>query len=521
MKKTVIKRVKARKKFKKGIDLVADVVKLTLGAKGRNVMCIRPQMLPVITKDGVSIAKEIESEDPIVNAGASAVKQVAGKTNEGAADGTTTSTVLAQALVNEAYKLLEDSVNTISLKRGIDKACEIAVKLLAERAVKSKSISTIRNIANISANGDKEVTDLIVEAIKKVGTNGLLKVEDSANISSYVEVQEGYEFDSPYSSYLYITDANKLTAEFEDMRVLLYEGHIDDFSKLTNVIQQCTIEDKFLGLLIVANSMDNKLEANIQDFKLQGFKIMYVTSPAFNVRRSEILQDIAALIGTTVFKEGLENIELSELGHVEKVISDENKTTLIGGSADKTLLKERIEVVEQQISAVKAKKEKEFYKERLSKLSNKLAVIRVGANSEVERREKSDRVDDAVGAVKACIEKGYLPGEGTAYIQVSKEIKDKVTTVNPDEDKGVDVLISALSYPFNQILENAGIEFEGELEEGEGICLNSGNKIDLKKEGIIDPAKVSILALQNAVSIVGTFLTTDAIVYNNEGIFKQ
>ena len=540
MKNKVLLKEDARKKIKEGVDLVANPVKITLGAGGKNVVCVRDNMMPVITKDGVSIAQEVQSDDPIVNAGALAVKQVAKQTNDLAGDGTTTSTVLAQAIINEAEKELKNTnkyfglykvkgANPISLKRGIDKASEEVIKNLKQLSQKSSNIYTLKNIAKISANGDKEISDLVVEAINKVTKDGVIKVEEVESIKSEIETTNGYEFDSPISSYMFITNEEKITAEFDDMNVLLYEGYIEDFNQLDETIKAVFDHEKnkFTSLLIIADQISTPVERQIIKFKTEGAKIMYVKSPSFGARRTEVMQDIASVIGARVYKQDeLSEVTAEGIGRVRKVISDVNKTTLIGGQGN---TQERIEVVKKQTKTIQGgKKEKDFVKERLGKLTGGIAIIKVGGYSAVERREKTDRVEDALCAVKACLEEGFVAGGGATYLQIAEKLKTTdVSFKNKDEEKGFNVVVRALSAPFKQIMLNAGIESQ-EIENiirtasyGQGFNLITEQVEDLLKAGVIDPTKVSRLALLNATNISGMFLSVEAIVYNNTPIFGQ
>lgn len=531
----------ARQKIKEGVDLIANPVKVTLGAKGLNVMCVRDLLLPIITKDGVSVAKEVAGNDPIVNAGASLVKQVASQTNELAGDGTTSSTVLAQAIVNEADKVLNEGANAISLKRGLDLALDFSVKHLKKLAINSNSAKTLKNIAKISTNGDKEISDLVTKAITKVGKNGTIKVEETEEFTSNVITSKGYEIDTPYVHTGFINSPQTFEAIFEDMNVLIYSGKIKEPSQLNKAIQLCSkeLEDgksEFTGLLVICNNIEPIAQKEILENKHRGFKIMNITSPSFNNKRLETLKDIAALIGARVYVEdlgeSLNDITLEGLGKIDKVVSDANKTVLIGGKGETEEIDKRIKVVTEQVKTITGgPKETQFVKERLSKLKNGVAVINVGGYSAVEKREKTDRVEDALCAVRACLEEGYVAGGGVTYLNVAQALRSaKLNTKNQDEEKGVEVLIKALYAPFTQILTNAGTEESlirdiiisiEESPYGHGINLETEKFTDLIKEGIIDPAKVSRIALQNAVSISSTFLTMGAITYNSESIFNN
>lgn len=526
----------AKQKLKEGVDLVANAVAPTLGAKGRNVMCIREGMLPVITKDGVSIAKEIDSADIFVSAGASAIKQVATQTGESVSDGTTTSSVLAQAILTRAHEE-DDRVNTISLKRGIDKATEAVVEELKKYSVKSSSLKTLRNIANISTNGDAEITKLVVEAITKVGKIGSIKIEETEEVKSSVVVEKGYEIDSPYLDYRFITNPEKLTAELENCYVLVYEGHLVEEEELNTTLDLLSYENgankNLYPLLIICDNISTTVQNKILAWRLAGVPIMNVKSPSFGTRRTEALQDIVSIVGGKVYtsesEDKLTQVDVEGLGKISKVISDSNKTILVGGEASEETKKNRIEIVSKQVKSISGgKKEKDYAKERLSKLTSGIAVINVGGMSQTERREKTDRVDDALAALRACLEEGYLAGGGSTYLKIAEKLKQKDFKVkNDDEQKGVNILLEAIAAPFRQILKNAGIEYAEyekmvrESEYGIGFNVVSEKIANLLEDGVIDPTKVSRMALQNAASIAGTFLTTEVMNFNSTGLFTK
>lgn len=523
----ILYNTQAQTAFKEGVDLVANTVKVTLGKKGRNVMCVRDGMLPIITKDGGNIAREIQHSDPIINAGAMATKQVTVKTVDDAGDGSTTATVLAQAIVNFAQEALKDT-NAIAIKSGIDIATSEVVKHLINFSQKSKSIKRIKEIAEISANGDKEISKLVVEAIQKVGQFGVIKIEEVERTDSNVEISTGYEFDSPFSSWAWITNHEKLTAEFKDMNVLLYEGHIEEWKDLIIPINSVTSEDgqRVDGLLIISDSIDPQVERELLEYKSKGFKFMYVKSPSFGARRTETLIDIATLIGAEVFSKekgnGLENVTKEKLGRIKKVVTDSDKTILIGGEGK---IEERVKTVEEQLKSFKGnQKDKDYIKERIGKLTGGIAIINVGGYSDVERREKTDRVEDSLCAVRAALEEGFVAGGGITYLQISK-LLDNIETAEKNK-VGVRIIQKALLAPFLQIYENAGIEVAEYIDYlqtaqyGTGLDIETEEYINLFERGIIDPTKVERVAIQNAASIAGTFLTIGAIVYNNEPIIR-
>jgi chaperonin GroEL len=527
MKNKILYNKDAQKAFKEGVDLVANTVKVTLGKKGRNVMCVRDGMLPIITKDGVSIAREVQHSNPIINAGAMAVKQVAVKTVEDAGDGTTSSCVLAQAIVDFAQEALE-TTNAITIKNGIDFATSEVVKHLKKISQKVNSTKRIRQIAEISSNGDKEISKLIVEAIKKVGKFGLIKIEVVESTISSVEISKGYEFDSPFSSWGWITNHEKLIAEFKDMNVLLYEGHISKWEDLIIPINSITSEDglKVEGILIISDSIDPKVESQLLEYKSKGYNFMWVKSPSFGARRTETLIDIAILLNTQVFSDekgnGLENVTAEKLGKVKKVVVDSNKTVLIGGDGEVIV---RINTIQEQLKHFKgSQKDKDYIKERIGKLNGGIALINIGGYSDVERREKSDRVEDALCAVKASLEEGFTVGGGTTYLQISKMLDSVKTTDN--NMIGLKIIQSALLAPFIQIYENAGIDGKKHIDYlqhthyGEGLDIETGEYVNFIDRGIIDPTKVERVALENASSIASTFLTIGAITYNSEPIIR-
>jgi chaperonin GroEL len=540
MENTTILGQEARKKIKEGVDLVANAVKVTLGAKGMNVICVRDMLMPVITKDGVSVAKEVSGNDPIINAGASMIKQVADETNEKAGDGTTSSTVLAQAIVEESFKLLEEGSNAISLQRGLLKGLSFCVKEIQKLANKKTNKKTITSVAHISSNGDREITKLVVDAIIKVGKNGTIKVEQTDKTESFVSVAEGYEIESPFVDAKFITNDKKYTSELENVNVLVFDGRIQDTKELFNAITLCSTQPEkedelpvFKGLLVIAQSVSPDVQLAIAEYHRLGHHFMNINAPSFGMRRAETLKDIATVIGARYLNQDLgdrlEKITLEDLGFVEKVTADANKTVLIGGKGDAERVKERVEVVTEQVKTViGGKKEVIFVKDRLSKLKKGVAVINVGGFSKPERREKEDRIEDALCAIRATLEQGFVAGEGVTYINVAQALKSaQIEVKNKDEQKGIDVLIKALYAPFKQILVNAGLNPNDHLKEieegtyGMGVDLDEDTVINLFEQNIIDPTKVSIMALQNATSISSTFLSTGAITYNEASPFAM
>ena len=517
----------ARSIIRKGVDETANIVKLTYGAKGRNVIVARPHMLPYITKDGVTVAKEAMLDDEIANIGAYLVKQVAARTDDGVKDGTTSSTILAQAIVNEADSMLKQGVNPVYVKRGIDKAMEFAVKKLKTLSTKIKTNTELRNIATISANGDKEIGKLIAEIYKKTGKDGVIKVEEGLTTETTVEYTKGYEIDNGFLNWGFINNHEKNQVEFEDCYVLLYEGYLEELKELDKTIE--TLYDEQTGeiapLLIISDNIDTQIINKFLSYKMHGKKLMCIKSPSFGSRRTEMMQDITTVIGGKVYSKErglpLEEVTLEGLGKIKKFICDADKTVLIGGQGKGT--EERIQTVKNQIKAVKSKKDKDFTKERLAKLSGGVVVINVGGYSDVEIKEKIDRVDDALGATRASLEEGFVPGGGITYLELSKALKE-LKLDNKDEQKGVDIISNALVYPFKQILENGGLDYKNyisSLKEGQGVNIDNEQLVYMVSEGIIDPAKVTRTALENAASIASTFLTTDGIVWRDEEIINS
>jgi chaperonin GroEL len=539
MENTTILGQEARQIIKNGVDLVANAVKVTLGAKGMNVICVRDMLMPVVTKDGVSVAKEVNGNDPLTNAGASMIKQVADETTEAAGDGSSSSVVLAQAIVEESFQLLEQGVNAISLQRGMLKGLAVATKEIQKLANKKTDKKTITSIAHISSNGDKEITKLVVDAIIKVGKNGTIKVEQTDKTESFVSVSEGYEIESPFVDAKFITNDKKYVAELENVNVIVYNGRIQKADELYKAIELCLPESDEekektpLKLLVIAQSVSPDVQLGIAEYFRLGHSFMNINAPSFGGRKVETLKDIAVVIGAKYLDQDsgdkLENITKEDLGFVTKVESDANKTVLIGGKGDKEAIKQRVEVVtEQQKTVIGGKKEVAFVKDRLSKLKKGVAVINVGGFSKPEKREKEDRIEDALCAVRATLEQGFVAGEGVTYIRVAQALKSaQIEVKNKDEQKGIEVLIKALYAPFKQILVNAGLNPNDHLKEieegvyGMGVDLDEDTIINLFEQNIIDPTKVSIMALQNATSISSTFLSTGAITYNEASPFAM
>ncbi len=521
MAKKISFNTEARKSLKDGIDALADAVKVTLGPKGRNVIIEKSFGAPQITKDGVTVAKEIELEDPIENMGAQMVKEVASKTADQAGDGTTTATVLAQAMVGAGIKNVTAGANPMDLKRGIDKAAEAVVAELHKLSEEVGSdYKKIEQVGSISANNDHTIGKLIAEAMQKVSKDGVITVEEAKGTETYVDVVEGMQFDRGYLSPYFITNADKMITEYENPLILIHDKKITNVQDIVPILEKTAQSGK--PLLIISEDIDSQPLGVLVVNRLRGgLKIAAVKAPGFGDRRKAMLEDIAILTGGTVISEEqgykLENTGLEHLGTAEKIVIDKDNTTIINGSGDPEAIKARIKQIKQQIETTTSDYDKEKLQERLAKLAGGVAVLYVGAPTEVEMKEKKDRVDDALHATRAAIEEGIVPGGGVVFIRASKAL-DKLKLDNEDQKIGVEILKKALEAPLRTIANNAGMEgsvIANEVKNGKG---NYGynakdNKFeDLKKAGIIDPTKVSRVALENAASIAGMVLTTEAVI---------
>ena len=511
----------ARNNLKAGIDALADAVKVTLGPKGRNVIIEKSFGAPQITKDGVTVAKEIELEDPIENMGAQMVKEVASKTADQAGDGTTTATVLAQAMVTSGLKNVTAGANPMDLKRGIDKATKIVVEEMEKISEKvGDDFKKIEQVGAISANNDKSIGKLIAEAMQKVSKDGVITVEEAKGTETYVDVVEGMQFDRGYLSPYFITDADNMVAEYENPLILIHDKKITNVQDIVPVLEKAAQAGK--PLLIIAEDMDSQPLGVLVVNRLRGgLKIVAVKAPGFGDRRKAMLEDIAILTGGTVISEEqgykLENTDFDQLGTAEKVIVDKDNTTIINGKGDAEAIKARIKQIKQQIETTTSDYDKEKLQERLAKLAGGVAVLYVGAPTEVEMKEKKDRVDDALHATRAAIEEGIVPGGGVVFVRAIDAL-DKVKTDNEDEKIGVDIVKKALEAPIKTIAFNAGVEGAVVINEvrknkgAYGYNAKDDKYEDLKKAGIIDPTKVSRIALENAASIAGMLLTTEAVI---------
>lgn len=510
--------VEARDSIKRGVDALANAVKVTLGPKGRNVIISKSFGAPQVTKDGVTVAKEIELEDTLENMGAQMVKEVASKTNDLAGDGTTTATVLAQAIVKEGLKNVAAGANPMDLKRGIDKAVEAIVSNLEKQATKvGNSSEMIKQVASISANNDDVIGELIAKAFGKVGKEGVITVEEAKGTETYVDVVEGMQFDRGYLSPYFVTDTEKMQTELDNPMILLYDKKISSMKDLLPVLEPVAQQGK--SLLIIAEDVDGEALATLVVNKLRGsLKIAAVKAPGFGDRRKAMLEDIAVLTGGTVIAEErgftLENATIDMLGSAETITIDKDNTTIVNGAGNKNDIKGRVNQIKAQIETTTSDYDKEKLQERLAKLAGGVAVLYVGAASEVEMKEKKDRVDDALHATRAAVEEGIVAGGGVALVRAIEVLK-KLTTETLDETTGVQIVARAIESPLRTIVENAGGEGSvviNKVLEGKknfGYDAKSETYVDMLKAGIIDPKKVTRIALENAASVAGMILTTE------------
>ncbi|MDD4630874.1 chaperonin GroEL [Proteiniphilum sp. UBA5510] len=511
----------ARDLLKKGVDELADAVKVTLGPKGRNVIIDKKYGAPQITKDGVTVAKEIELEDSFQNMGAQLVKEVASKTNDDAGDGTTTATVLAQSIIGVGLKNVTAGANPMDLKRGIDKAVGKVVESLKEQAVEvGDDLRKIENVAKISANGDETIGKLIAEAMQKVSKEGVITVEESKGTDTYVDVVEGMQFDRGYISPYFVTDTEAMEVDFENPLILIHDKKISAIKDLLPILEKGIQTGK--PLLIIAEDIDSEALTTLVVNRLRGsLKIAAVKAPGFGDRRKEMLEDIAILTGGIVVSEEkgltLENATLDMLGSAEKVTIDKDTTTIVNGEGEKAAIESRIGQIRAQIEKTTSDYDREKLQERLAKLAGGVAVLYVGAASEVEMKEKKDRVQDALSATRAAVEEGTVPGGGVAYIRAI-EVIDGLKGENEDETTGIEIVKRAIEEPLRQIVANAGKEgavVVQKVREGKadyGYNARSDQYENLYETGVIDPAKVTRVALENAASIAGMFLTTECVI---------
>jgi chaperonin GroEL len=511
----------AREKMLRGIDILADAVQVTLGPKGRNVVIDKSFGAPRTTKDGVTVAKEIELGDKFENMGAQMVREVASKTNDVAGDGTTTATVLARAIVREGSKSVAAGMNPMDLKRGIEKAVEAVVADLKKRSKKVKSNEEIGQVGTISANGDKEVGDMIAQAMAKVGNEGVITVEEAKSLATELDVVEGMQFDRGYISPYFITNPDKMIAELGDALILIHEKKLTSLQPMLPVLEAVVQSGR--PLLIIAEEIEGEALATLVVNKLRGgLKVAAVKAPGFGDRRKAMLEDIAVVTGGQVISEDLgiklENVKLDMLGKAKTVKIDKDNTTIIDGAGKKNDIQSRVTQIKAQIEETTSDYDKEKLQERLAKLAGGVAVIRVGGATEVEVKERKDRVDDALNATKAAVEEGIIPGGGTALLYAAKALKD-LTGDNDDQTQGIAIVRRAIQYPVRVIVANAGQEASivvGKLLEQKsntyGYDAQGEKYVDFIDAGIVDPTKVVRVALQNAASVAGLLITTEAMI---------
>ncbi len=511
----------ARDKMLHGVDILANAVKVTLGPKGRNVVLDKSFGAPRITKDGVTVAKEIELDDKFENMGAQMVREVAQKTNDQAGDGTTTATVLAQAIVREGAKSVAAGMNPMDLKRGIEIAVAAVVKDIERRAKKVGSSAEVAQVGTLAANGDTKVGKMIAEAMQKVGNEGVITVEEAKALETEVEIVEGMQFDRGYLSPYFITNAEKMVAELEDAFVLLHEKKLSGLQSMLPVLESIVQAGK--PLLIVAEDVEGEALATLVVNKLRGgLKVAAVKAPGFGDRRKAMLEDIAILTGGQLISEDLgiklENVTTSMLGRAKRVLIEKEKTTIVDGAGKKKDIEARVAQIKQQIDETTSDYDREKLQERLAKLAGGVAVIRVGGATEIEVKEKKDRVEDALNATRAAVEEGIVPGGGVALLRAKKAV-GKISNDNSDIQAGINIVLKALESPARQIAENSGVEGSivvGKILENKsetfGFDAQTENYVDLVEKGIIDPAKVVRAALQDAASVAGLLVTTEAMV---------
>ena len=513
--------IKAREELKKGVDALSNAVKVTLGPKGRNVIIEKKFGAPHITKDGVTVAKEVELEDQFQNMGAQLVKEVASKTGDDAGDGTTTATVLAQAIVNTGLKNVAAGANPIDIKRGIDKAVAKVVEAIKAQAEEvGDDFEKIENVARISANNDSEIGQLIAEAMKKVKKEGVITVEEAKGTDTSVEVVEGMQFDRGYISPYFVTNSERMECEMDHPYILLYDKKISSLKDMLPILEATAQSGR--PLLIIAEDVDSEALATLVVNRLRGsLKVCAVKAPGFGDRRKEMLQDIAILTQGVVISEEkglkLESATIDLLGSAEKVTVNKENTTIVNGAGEKECIAERVAQIKAQIETTKSSYDTEKLQERLAKLAGGVAVLYIGAPSEVEMKEKKDRVDDALSATRAAVAEGIVPGGGVAYIRAIKSL-DGLKGDNEDETTGIEIIRRAIEEPLRQIVANAGLEgavIVQKVKDGEGdfgYNARTDQYENLLKSGVIDPAKVTRVALENAASIAGMFLTTECVI---------
>ena len=513
--------IKAREELKKGVDQLSNAVKVTLGPKGRNVILDKKFGAPHITKDGVSVAREVELEDEFQNIGAQLVKEVASKTNDDAGDGTTTATVLAQAIITEGLKNVAAGANPMDVKRGIDKAVRAVVEAIkAQSQEVGDDLEKIRNVARVSSNNDDEIGDFIAEAMRKVKKDGVITVEEAKGTDSHVDVVEGMQFDRGYISPYFVTNAEKMECEMDKPLILLFDKKISGLKEILPLLQQAVQMHR--PMLIIAEDVDGEGLASLVVNRLRGsLEVCAVKAPGYGDRRKEMLEDIAILTGGTVISEEkgltLEGATIDMLGSAEKITVSKENTTIVNGAGNKDRIADRVAQIRTQIETTKSTYDREKLQERLAKLAGGVAVIYVGAPSEVEMKEKKDRVDDALSATRAAVAEGIVPGGGVAYIRCIEAL-DALKGDNDDETTGIHIIRRAIEEPLRQIVDNAGLEgavVVDQVRKGSGdfgYNARTDKYENLFETGVIDPAKVARVALENAASIAGMFLTTECVI---------
>ncbi|HWB25341.1 MAG TPA: chaperonin GroEL [Chitinophagaceae bacterium] len=521
MAKQIFFDIDARNRMKKGVDTLANAVKVTLGPKGRNVVIEKKFGAPAVTKDGVTVAKEIELEDPIENMGAQMVKEVASKTADIAGDGTTTATVLAQAIIAEGLKNVAAGANPMDLKRGIDKAVDsVVANLQAQSQIVGEDSRKIEQVASISANNDNEIGKLIAEAFAKVGKEGVITVEEAKGTDTTIDVVEGMQFDRGYLSAYFVTNSEKMEVELDNPYILIYDKKISSMKDILHILERVAQSGR--PLLIISEDLEGEALATLIVNKLKGvLRVAAVKAPGFGDRRKEMLQDIATLTKGTVISEEqgykLENADLTYLGQASSVTIDKDNTTIVGGKGDKDAITARVNQIKAQIEVTTSDYDREKLQERLAKLSGGVAVLYIGAATEVEMKEKKDRVDDALHATRAAVEEGIVPGGGVAYIRAIESLEG-LKGENDDETTGIAIVKRAIEEPLRQIVVNSGIEGSivvQKIKEGTAdYGFNARTEVyeNLLSAGVIDPTKVTRIALENAASIAGMLLTTEAVV---------
>ena len=516
----------ARKKIKKGVDKLARAVKSTLGPRGRNVVIEQSYGNPTTTKDGVSVAKEVNLKDSVENMGAQMVKEVAIQANDQAGDGTTTAIVLAQSIVNSGFEAVEQGYNPVELKRGIDKAVSEVSEKLTDLSKDVVSSEEVAQVGTISANNDPEIGGLLSTAMDKVGKEGVITVEEGNTSETSLEVVEGMQFDRGYISPYFITNKTSMKVELEDPYILIYDKRISALNDVMNILE--TAIQRKRSMLIIADDVEGEALATLVVNTIRGtFQVCAVKSPGFGEKKKAILDDIASLTGATVISEQA-GIKLSEatthhLGTSKRVVIDNKNTTIVDGAGDEVAIGERVASIKSEIESSTSDYDKEKLQERLAKLSGGVAVIKIGAESELEMKEKKDRLDDALNATKAAVEEGIIPGGGTALLKIAKDLKGKIKLKNKEQQHGAEIVLSACLAPFQTILSNAGLDSENVLSElpttkkdiNVGYDARNEEVVDMFKAGIIDPTKVTRTALQKAASVAGLILTTECVITND------